>query len=719
MEDHFVVNRAHQLYAEGDFEAAYNLYRIAGLRYGEESFEYNLKMCSKRLKYGTKKDRSFITDYFDKIYLVNLRKDFEKKIKSTNQLLRAGIEYELIEAVDGYSGKPMAKYTEYTSRPLGKLNRFQEFSEMELSRGKPFIESPGAFGYILTYMRVIEDAKKKGYERILILEDDVLLHFDFEYQSQKFLRNIDNGWKIIHFGASQYKWEHIDESEALQQGFYAPRRIDTCGSFALGIHQSIFDEVIDSAGAFDSPFDLFPLGEIYEKYTGECYVCFPNIVMPDVSKSGIREDRCQYEHGKRMKWMIDEFPFPYPKPTISVLLTSKYNLSGIETLASLDEIGCFIALYINTADGFRPLHSPEMLGVMHNDILPPTETPLLPPANHVLIMPPDKTLSKSDITGYLDVSCVGDKAEAGLMPARSSFLPIVKGRVSVIIPTYKRTGNLFAAVSSVADQDYRDKEIIVVSDHGKHSEYTPETRKIIDRLKARYPLTAIRYIEHKYNRNGASARNTGLMHATGEYICFLDDDDIYLPGRLSASVDVLIKSKFMIGGVYCGFLGWNSPGDDPGRYKPGNLTRELLSLDYKTHYLHTNTATYRRQALLAVNGFDESFPRHQDLEFNLRVLRLFNFDVVKKPLVRLKPEPSKINNRVYGLDFFKIKCRFLEKFKKMISSFDQEFQTLVFKKHAQEVKRYCDPDTVYTAVEEKRFVGEIACKLVNSMQNSP
>ena len=127
---------------------------------------------------------------------------------------------------------------------------------------------------------------------------------------------------------------------------------------------------------------------------------------------------------------------------------------------------------------------------------------------------------------------------------------------------------------------------------------------------ARFPNVNIKFIEHWENRNGAAARNTGFLASTGVYICYLDDDDIYLPGRLTKTVDSLSIQDDHIGAVYCGFLGWNSPTNDINCYAEGNLTKEILLLDYFKYYVHTNTVTYRRSAVTALNGYDESYKRH-------------------------------------------------------------------------------------------------------------
>ena len=98
----------------------------------------------------------------------------------------------------------------------------------------------------------------------------------------------------------------------------------------------------------------------------------------------------------------------------------------------------------------------------------------------------------------------------------------MKGRVSVIIPTYKRPTNLEAAVKSVLDQSYPDFEILIINDNGEDSSFNRETDSVIERLRIRDPHGRIRYIKHSCNRNGAAARNTGLMRATGEFVSFLE-----------------------------------------------------------------------------------------------------------------------------------------------------------------------------------------------------
>lgn len=94
---------------------------------------------------------------------------------------------------------------------------------------------------------------------------------------------------------------------------------------------------------------------------------------------------------------------------------------------------------------------------------------------------------------------------------------------SVIITTYNRPKKLIRAVQSVLDQTYKDFELIIVND-GSQSDYT----EVINYIE---PYSQIRYF-FKENEERSVARNYGVDKANGKFICFLDDDDYYLPNHL-------------------------------------------------------------------------------------------------------------------------------------------------------------------------------------------
>ncbi|MDQ2078325.1 glycosyltransferase [Marinimicrobium sp. ABcell2] len=631
-----------------------------------------------------------VADCFDHVYVVNLKHEAENRYKVVKHLQEHGIPFELFEAVNGYQGEPLERWKTYSAKPLGSLTRFPEFNSKEVRRGKHYIESAGAVGYIYTYISILEDAKRRQYKRILILEDDIILAKDFDQAFSRFIASVDPDWKVLQLGASQYGWGKVDVEGAQANGYYFPRRLATCGSFAIAIDHHVFDEVIEAESSFESPFDHITMGEIYEKYFGKCFVAYPNLIMPDVGTSSIRGERCQFQHGERMKWNVKNFEFPSFKVSLAVIVRSAAQGMALYQAVKRTELPVTLALYGLSTDGLRPLHNESHANLDDATVAyDPERHGAMPVYDFYAQVTFGGFLESSDVIAHLE-HCLGLRSEGSpkLRNLEPRQLRAERGRISTIIPSYKRPGNLFRALSSVASQEYPNKEIIVVSDNGAESHFNQETLTVVNKVRATYPEVSIRYLEHSVNRNGAAARNTGLMHAKGEYITFLDDDDEYLPGRLSESVARLEAVNANIGAVYCGFLGWNSRENSPQRYLAGDLSEYIFTLEYKKHYLHTNTATYRRSYIDMINGFDESYQRHQDLEFNLRYLCISGFETVDQCLVRLNPEPSDVNNKVYGDKFLAIKQKFLTEFEWLIKSLDEPIQQRVYRAHWDELYRY-------------------------------
>ncbi len=99
--------------------------------------------------------------------------------------------------------------------------------------------------------------------------------------------------------------------------------------------------------------------------------------------------------------------------------------------------------------------------------------------------------------------------------------------VTVILPTHNRPALLQEAIDSVLAQTFHDWELLVVDDAS--NPMVPESQK-----DAR-----IRVLRHEQSRGGAAAKNTGIDHANGEVLAFLDDDDCYMPKYLERAIDVL------------------------------------------------------------------------------------------------------------------------------------------------------------------------------------
>lgn len=103
-------------------------------------------------------------------------------------------------------------------------------------------------------------------------------------------------------------------------------------------------------------------------------------------------------------------------------------------------------------------------------------------------------------------------------------------RVSVVIPCFNGEAYIGQAVSSVLSQTFPDLEVIVVDDRSSDG-----SRGVVRSIGD----SRVRLIEHEVNRGISASRNTGIRHARGEYIAFLDQDDYWHPEKLEKQVRVL------------------------------------------------------------------------------------------------------------------------------------------------------------------------------------
>lgn len=111
--------------------------------------------------------------------------------------------------------------------------------------------------------------------------------------------------------------------------------------------------------------------------------------------------------------------------------------------------------------------------------------------------------------------------------------------VSIIIPTYKRSKYIKRAVMSVINQSYKNIEIIVVDDNICGSE---EQRYIESNISVMDKRIVVVKTEGKVG--GGRARNIGVRQSKGEYLAFLDDDDVFLPDKVEKQLKFLIDHNF-------------------------------------------------------------------------------------------------------------------------------------------------------------------------------
>ena len=175
--------------------------------------------------------------------------------------------------------------------------------------------------------------------------------------------------------------------------------------------------------------------------------------------------------------------------------------------------------------------------------------------------------------------------------------------ISVITPTYNRVEYLGNSIESVLSQTYSDFELIIVDDNPIQSEARKKTEEVI----RKYSDSRIRYIKNPMNLGGAAARNRGIDEARGEYIAFLDDDDMYLPDRLKVQVESMQKNGWdvcvMDGATFKYETG--EPVSERHQHLWDGMTNdELIRSHLMYHISGTNSFMFRTDFIRKIGGFD-------------------------------------------------------------------------------------------------------------------
>lgn len=204
----------------------------------------------------------------------------------------------------------------------------------------------------------------------------------------------------------------------------------------------------------------------------------------------------------------------------------------------------------------------------------------------------------------------------------------MKPLVSVIIPTYNRADLVVEAVRSVLSQTYERIEIIVVDDGS-----TDSTGEMLSEYEDK-----IKYIYQERSER-SKARNEGVRRAEGDYIAFLDSDDIWLPLKVEKQVQVL-NERPDVGLVYTGvqFIDLNGHPDDRKLCWDVPVRGEFYE-DLMTHNVITGSLSgimVRQECLDKVGLFDESMNICEDLDLYRRIARYYGFHKIDLPLVKIR-----------------------------------------------------------------------------------
>ena len=200
--------------------------------------------------------------------------------------------------------------------------------------------------------------------------------------------------------------------------------------------------------------------------------------------------------------------------------------------------------------------------------------------------------------------------------------------ISIVIPTYKRNETLKRAIESAIAQTYSPIEIIVVDDNAEF----PDVRNQNELLIKKYCDYNIRLIENKKNLGGGLSRNVWVENAKGKYICFLDDDDEYLPEKVEKQYLTYINANNdNIAMVYCYANMIRVDGTTYIHHK--DLEGVLLFENAINCIAATSWWFCPKEKLISVGGF-ENITSRQDASLLMKFF-LKGYEVIRVPEILL------------------------------------------------------------------------------------
>jgi glycosyltransferase involved in cell wall biosynthesis len=194
--------------------------------------------------------------------------------------------------------------------------------------------------------------------------------------------------------------------------------------------------------------------------------------------------------------------------------------------------------------------------------------------------------------------------------------------VSVVMPTYNRGPVIWRALHSVVAQTWRDLEVIVVDDAS-----TDETVGVL--TEQTRGDSRVRLVRHAQNKGAQAARNTGIKIAHGEWIAFLDSDDVWFPDSLEVRLDEATRTGARVVHSECDVLEAGAKDARPFGVPPmkGRIYAELLRRPGPMF----QGLLVRKEALIRIGYLDESLIAYQEWDTAIRLARHDAFAYVSTP----------------------------------------------------------------------------------------
>jgi Glycosyl transferase family 2/Glycosyltransferase family 25 (LPS biosynthesis protein) len=269
-----------------------------------------------------------INRFFERVVVLNLERRRDRRLKIESRLARAGIEAMHFVAVDGNRAEVRAEYEQYAAKPPQSpttgvrpvRTSFEYFLDYDSqnarlayleARGQgKAIKSPGAWGYLKSMQRVLEQALIDQVDSVLVLDDDCIFHKDSEKIFAEVVAEVPDDWMILQLGNLQHHWTSDwmtwRSPHLFQTNGYA------VGSHGVGVRFAAIPFLLDHVGRMDMPFDTGALSAATRAFRDRSFVVFPNIAIQSLSDSDINTSRFHAERDRDQaaatyRWKLDDY----------------------------------------------------------------------------------------------------------------------------------------------------------------------------------------------------------------------------------------------------------------------------------------------------------------------------------------------------------------------------------------------------------------------------
>ena len=301
------INNGHKIYVT----SINNYIFVRNLDYYMHTWKLNIKTL-KLIKYIPEKIPGHIFNVlFDKIYVITLPKSKERKQYFIQNNNHTEINFYFFNGVDGVNDKSCKSiFDNYMNKPIA----YDGCSELEKRHNRKMLRKVGQIGYLKSMLNIFKHALTNNYKRIMVFDDDVILHKSFNYLFFKtYLKLMEKD--IIRIGTTDHNMT------TKKSPYYISN--DSDGSFAICYKSNCFDYFIKNIQKYNNTFDTGVLRD-YKKHNKLCkdvdVTIYPFLAIADTYESTItNETRNLFTLSKKLEWNLNNFIFKGSTRKISVI----------------------------------------------------------------------------------------------------------------------------------------------------------------------------------------------------------------------------------------------------------------------------------------------------------------------------------------------------------------------------------------------------------------